>query len=872
MSDGRPHGNSALIGRAGEVDELRGLLDDYRLITLVGPAGVGKTSLAMHLADESRERFADRVFVAELSGTSDGEDVAGLVARQLGASSLEGFRLRAVSSPTLVVLDNCESAPTASRSIAAELIGGADDVTVVATSRSPLYELGERLVPIRPLVLPEVDATDPPDSPTDAETLFLTRAAEAGATWPHSPANLDAVRRLVRRLDGLPLAIELAAARSRALGPTEMVELLDQRLDLLVRPGTSTERHDSLRTAIASSYEPLSADLQRLLRRLSFLATSFDLRLAHAVGGAAGTELGTLDLLSQLIDASLVEVRDTGTGRTEYLLLDSIRAYGRERLTEADEWHDVGERYADAVTEWAATTVAAALEAFSPAVLGAIRDNVAHLVNAIGWCIDHDPSPARTYQMTLLFFGPTGATAEIAELARRVRATWQDDAPLKAEAYAVMGSLTYRVGRYAEGAELARTAVDDPSATDMARFMGRRTLGYEAAVRRDAEAAVDHIEAAMPLGAAFSAAFDREIRITRAVMEWDPAGSPHALAALDAVIAEATDAGEWLTVSWAQTVAAYHHRLLGDLDASRRLLAGAVDTAERSEMAWASITAHHAMAVLSALDRGWEPAAQHFRRALDEAAAVGDIDSCTIVVRSAAGAAAHLGADAVAETLARTIPTAPGVAVPPSPFETEEQQLRERYEAPTGGAGRRSGAASPRCARRAVGPAGARRTGRRHLRLRRHRRERHPGRVRRRRVRARHCDVRAAPQRRAGGDGTTGVRRARLSRRPTRNRGGQARVARRRVGRPIRVGERVVVAHLRRPQGNRRQRQGPAGHPHRARQGLLVRRRGRRRPSLKPDPLSAGRECSSPTRRPGGPRARAHRGRHRRGSSTCGDG
>ncbi len=680
MPDSAGPETRSLIGRDDERVALGDLLADYRLITLVGPGGVGKTSLALQLADDNADRFAGGVFVAELGGTQADDDVSGLVSRQLGAATVEGFRLRSMTDATLVVLDNCESAPAATREIAEELIAGDGTITVVATSRSPLYVRGERLVPIRPLGVPGGDA----DGRSPAEQLFLRRAAEAGAMWERTPRQLAAVRRLVGQLDGLPLAIELAAARSRVLGPTELADLLDRQLDLLVRPGGSPGRHRSLRSAIESSYAPLDSALQRALRCLAFMSGPFDLALAHAAIGTDGDEFASLDLVSQLVEASLVDSRPTATGGTEYVLLDSIRAFGREQLGAAGEAEEVGERYVDAVAARADQTVAAALESFSPAVLATIKDNVAHLVNAITWCLENDPSPARTYRMMILFFGPTGSTPEIAELARKVRARWDGPAPLQAEAFAVMGSLTYRVGRYAEGAELAAFAVAHPDATDMAKLMAYRTLGYEAAIRRDDRAAIEYIDAAVPLGPAFSDSFAREIRVTRAIMEWHPAGSASAIASLHEVVDEATEAEEWINVAWARTVLAFQHRLLGDLDAAVAQGAPAIEAADRSEMAWASITAHRTAAIDLALQQGWDAARPHFRAALDAASGVGDIDSTAVVLIEAAGAAAHVGEGELAAALWRTLPTNAGVSMPPSPFGEALARLRDEHGRPSG--------------------------------------------------------------------------------------------------------------------------------------------------------------------------------------------
>ena len=256
---------ATFVGRQSDHREVAALLEAHRVVTLVGPGGIGKTRLATELA-KTAERDGQVLFT-ELAGSSDHDDIGGLVAAQHGFGTLESMRLSASSTPTLVILDNCESALRQAAEVAADLVGDDDRIRVLATSRAPLQIYGERIYVVEPLALPKEDM---PLAVREAAAarLFIDRAEAAGATWPITDESLLAVGRLVRQLDGLPLAIELAAARSRMLAPAQLVEHLDRQLDLLEGPGEgATARHPSLRSAIQTSYDPLTDDQKAFFRR-----------------------------------------------------------------------------------------------------------------------------------------------------------------------------------------------------------------------------------------------------------------------------------------------------------------------------------------------------------------------------------------------------------------------------------------------------------------------------------------------------------------------------------------------------------------------------------------------------------------------------
>ncbi|MEM9563886.1 MAG: winged helix-turn-helix domain-containing protein [Actinomycetota bacterium] len=671
------------IGREDECQLLGTLLTRHPIVTLVGPGGIGKTRLAGEVSRVAGDGFPGGVLVSELSGVDVDDDLEPVVARQLGYDSLDAVRVQAVGSPTLVVLDNCESALAQASAVAGVLADAASDIVVLATSRAPLQAPGERVVTLDALTLPEADE---PDAIREAAAarLFMERAEAAGASWSFDDANLVAIGRLVRQLDGLPLAIELAAARSRVLAPPELVRLLDQQLDLLARPGAAGDRHHSLRTAILASYQPLTPSQQGFLRRLSVMSAPFDLTLAHRVAGESPIEIDTVDALTELVDASLVAVRPGPGGATEYRLLDSIRAFGRERLTAAGEDEQAADRYVEAMLVFADEIMADALSAFTPELLGRIRDRFVHLATTIAWCVDHDETGDRAYRLFIPFYGPTGARTEVAELARRVRARWDTPAPLQAEAYAVMGTAVFLSGETAEGAALSREAIEHPEATSLARIVGHRVLGYAASVEDRLDDAREALATAVELAVPFSESFARELKISWAGVTADPDDGAEALAVLVGVEAEAARQGEKLNVAWAAVVQAYHHCLRGDVASARRAAEKAMAVAGRTGFPWSLGSAHRTMGAVLALDDGWAAAAPHFRSAVDVTVSVGDLEGAAITLRSAAAAARHGGDHELAVRLWALVPPLRARSVVRSILIDQEQELAGELGPPGG--------------------------------------------------------------------------------------------------------------------------------------------------------------------------------------------
>ncbi|WP_152529212.1 ATP-binding protein [Nocardiopsis chromatogenes] len=340
-----------LIGRDGEAVRVGAMVENGRLTTLTGPGGVGKTRLAVEAASRIEERFPGGVVLVDLAQVDCGGDSAPAVAAALGlrddaqtadrdpvarvAAALAGERV-------LVLLDNCEHVIGGAAELAARLTAEAPEVRVLATSREPLGVPGERVRPVAPLGLLAPGA--PPDAGalrrTGAGRLFAERAAAARPGWELTDANAAAVAAVCRRLDGIPLALELAATRVRAMSAGELAERLDDRFRVLSggRRGVP-ERQRTLRAVIDWSWETLEADERALLRRLSVFRGGWTLEAAEAVCGDEAA------LLPALVDRSLVVAVDEGDG-TRYRLLETVAAYAAERLAEAGEEKGIGVRHA----------------------------------------------------------------------------------------------------------------------------------------------------------------------------------------------------------------------------------------------------------------------------------------------------------------------------------------------------------------------------------------------------------------------------------------------------------------------------------------------------------------------------------------------
>ena len=335
---------TSFIGRERELGAVVGLLNQARLVTLVGPPGAGKTRLAVEAARAAVAAFPDGVRFVPLAEARAGSDVPSALARALGVEPAgdAGGALRVALGERrlLLLLDNCEHVLPATAPLAAELLAAAPGLAVLATSRAPLGIAGEREVPLPPLALPDAAAPSPATlAGVEAVRLFVDRARAAWPPFALDAGNAAAVAALCRRLDGLPLAIELAAARTRALSPAELLARLDRRLPLLASgPGHLPERQRTLRAAIAWSDALLAPAERRLFRRLAVFVGAFPFEAAEAVGaGGEGEMAGVLDGVEALVAQSLVQREAGPGGAARFRLLETIREYALEGLEASGE-------------------------------------------------------------------------------------------------------------------------------------------------------------------------------------------------------------------------------------------------------------------------------------------------------------------------------------------------------------------------------------------------------------------------------------------------------------------------------------------------------------------------------------------------------
>jgi non-specific serine/threonine protein kinase len=485
-----PEPLSSFVGRDEELARVTRLLTDpkVRVITITGPGGIGKTRLALAAAALVQQQVADGVVFVGLESTHRPEQVIPAIFRAIGLRERPGqprqAQLQAFlrHKQLLLLLDNLEQVLAAAPAIA-ELVATARRATVLATSRAPLRVTGEREIALAPLALPSAGASVADILASDAGCLFIERARAHAPAFTLDEQSAPLIADICARLDGLPLAIELAAARVNVLPPRQLHARLENRLSLLTRgPRDASPRHSSIRDAIAWSYELLPGSEQRLYRQLAVFDGGFTLEAAAFAGGNGGaasgaatvSEAATLDRVSNLVEQSLLVGDGELDGNPRFRMLETLREFGLEQLATADEETPTRARHAAymlslarALRLWVSTHA-------RHAPLDQLATEHANLDQALGWLDRH------------------GSAADFTELV------------------AALGEYWYSVNLFRDGQRWLERALikqDQATATDRARLL----IGYAGVLFGQGQfAEVEHVLAeALPLSAAVSDPVDR---------------------------------------------------------------------------------------------------------------------------------------------------------------------------------------------------------------------------------------------------------------------------------------------------------------------------------------------------------------------------
>jgi predicted ATPase/class 3 adenylate cyclase len=507
-----PQQPTALIGRDAEIASLRDLLADEstRLVTLTGPGGVGKTRLALAAAADSLETFPDGIFLVTLAGVDAAalllpEVAAVLGVREGGGLSLEESVLTYLGGKRLLlVLDNLEQLKPfeTAASIIARLLDAAPGICVLTTSRAPLRIRAEQEWPVSPLATPEpgVDVEGETAlaalATTPAVALFVERARAARPAWRLTPGNAADVAEIARRLDGLPLAIELAAARVRVLTPAEILRRLGGALDLLAaRSGDRPDRQQTLRAAIAWSHDLLRFEDQVAFRRLGVFSGGFTLEAAEKVlAETPDPWIDPLDAVTVLVEQSLIRTEEDALGETRYRMLETVRTFALEELSrsgEDDAVRSAHARWVDAFSRDADTHV---LGPDSGEWLSRYEREHDNFRAAIAWAIEHDPLDLglRVPESLWRFWELRGHYTEARGWLERALATGSEALPkLRALALDGLGSIAWRQGDLVTAARAFEESLGIWRATGERRAIGGTlsNLGTIMELRGDLERA-----------------------------------------------------------------------------------------------------------------------------------------------------------------------------------------------------------------------------------------------------------------------------------------------------------------------------------------------------------------------------------------------
>lgn len=511
---------TSLVGRDQEIEEISRLLEANRLVTLAGAAGCGKTRLALHVAAELLDRYPDGVWLAELSQSSDPEDVPMKAAEAVGLRFDSGPQTETSETPDvtqslqrflepkrlLLILDNCEHLLTPCAQLAQALLQTCPGVRVLTTSREALGVAGESSMRVPSLSVPDPGRLPPLEelAQYEAVRLFVDRAALAEPGFRLTEETSEAVVQICHGLDGMPLGIELAAAKVRILTPQQIADRLDEMFRILTGGGrVALERQQTLRAAVDWSYRLLAEPEKLLLQRLSVFTGGFDLEAAEEVCSDEGIEADhVLDLLTHLVDASFV-VRQVHRERSRYRLLETIRQYAREKLYDSESGSEIRNRH---LAYYLLVAIRMSEEILTRSVRRGneiVDDEAENLFAALDWGIGEghvDEALRLCYHLALVW----SVRRRFWEMARHYQEVLALsvglETPARADALALGGDIFAVRGR-PDAREMAHEAVELFRQLGDRAGLGRAltSLGNASLTLGDTKIAHDALEEALPL-------------------------------------------------------------------------------------------------------------------------------------------------------------------------------------------------------------------------------------------------------------------------------------------------------------------------------------------------------------------------------------
>ena len=541
---------TSFVGREPELTELAAALRQARLVTIAGASGLGKTRLALELARQVLPEHADGAWFTSMAGVTDPGQVPREVAtvlglrEQYGGSVAEALPGHVGDRRLLLVLDNCEHLLDACARLTEALLRDCAGLRVLATGHEPLRVPGERVWRISPLELPSSDngwVAFEAVAEAEAIRLFRARAALVQPQFSLTPANVDAVARICRRLDGIPLAIELAAARTEMMSVDDILVRLEDRFRLLTGGSrTALPRHQTLRAALDWGHQLLNDDERKLFRMLSVFSGAFELVAAEAVATAPDLPAETvLGHLSGLVDKSMIVPAPGPDGRTRFRMLETVRQYAAERLLEAGEGDAARRRHADHFLAMAEVAAGFERRPGQAEWLARLEGDHEDLRAALLWCRAHDHDRWARLALALGWFWLVrGHLGEGREWLGGVVALPSLAPPDRARALYWLTRLAFWQGAYAVAAELGDEALAAYRALgdDLGAAWTLNALGSVHVYAGDTARGAESFDAAL------AAAADVELRVDTLI----------AMGELRLVVGDVAGARRWLEQAQAE--------------------------------------------------------------------------------------------------------------------------------------------------------------------------------------------------------------------------------------------------------------------------------------------------------------------------------